>query len=108
MPSVNNRICNKCKKIVPANHKCTDNTANKMYNKTQRKNDSFYQSSQWRNKRVNILSRDAGLCQNCRREGRTVIGNIVHHIIEVSVNWDLRLTDDNLETICSTCHNKEH
>ena len=111
MPSINKKICNKCKAIVELPHECPkkrNKTGDKIYNKTKRTNDKFYNSQPWRKKRLNILSRDSGLCQNCLREGRTTLGNTVHHIEEVNDNWELRLVDSNLETICSTCHNKEH
>mgnify|MGYP003659701404 CR=1 FL=1 len=111
MPSITNKICTKCNKVVKLPHDCQDKekqTAAKMYNKTKRTNQEFYNSNAWRVKRVNILSRDCGLCQECLRNGRTTIGKIVHHIIEVNVSPQLKLVDDNLETICQTCHNQEH
>ncbi len=111
MPSLKNKHCTKCNKIVKLPHDSNDKakaTSDKMYNKTKRQNQEFYSSTAWRKKRIHILNRDAGLCQTCIREGRTTIGNTVHHIIELSDNPQLALTDDNLEVICATCHQQEH
>lgn len=108
VPTLNKRICNKCNKIVDNKHNCRDKTAEKIYNKVNRPFEEFYQSYAWRKKREQILKRDAGLCQECSRNGLTTYGNIVHHIIEVKEDYSLRLVDDNLEVICANCHNKEH
>ena len=35
-------------------------------------------------------------------------GTIVHHKTEVKEDWDKRLDYDTLESICQSCHNKEH
>lgn len=108
MPSIKRKICNRCKAIVSLPHNCRDTTNDKMYNKTKRINNDFYNSQPWRKKRELILNRDSGLCQECLRNGITTIGNIVHHIIELNDDWNLRLVDDNLEVICQRCHNKQH
>lgn len=107
MPSINKKICNRCKKIVTLPHNCYDKTNAKMYNKLNRPYEEFYQSYSWRKKREQILNRDSGLCQTCLRQGITTIGRIVHHIKELREDYGLRLTDDNLEVICDSCHNKE-
>ncbi len=111
MPSLKNKHCTLCNKIVKLPHNCNDKakaTSDKLYNKTKRQNQEFYSGARWKNKRLVILNRDAGLCLNCLREGRTTIGNTVHHIIEINEDWELRYVDDNLETICDICHKKEH
>lgn len=111
MPSIKNKICHKCNKIVKLPHNCQDKekqTAAKMYNKTKRVNQAFYSSQPWRKKRLSILARDCGLCQECSRKGRATIGSIVHHIIELKDDYNLGLVDSNLETICATCHQQEH
>ncbi|MCO5469186.1 HNH endonuclease [Enterococcus faecium] len=33
---------------------------------------------------------------------------MVHHKTEVKEDWDKRLDYDTLESICQSCHNKEH
>lgn len=70
--------------------------------------DKLYKTKRWRSLRLIIISRDYGLCQECKRRGIIHKGNIVHHIVEARENltkfWDV----DNLELSCEACHNKEH
>ena len=68
----------------------------------------FYSSTAWRRARVKILSRDDHLCQECLREDRLTPANVVHHIKELEDYPELALTEENLESICYACHNKEH
>lgn len=64
---------------------------------------AFYESPAWRRTRAYILKRDAGLCAHCGEPGV-----IVHHKIELTPrNIDdpaIALGEDNLETVCRTCH----
>lgn len=64
---------------------------------------TFYESPAWRRTRAYILKRDAGLCVHCGEPGV-----IVHHKIELTPrNIDdpaIALGEDNLETVCRTCH----
>lgn len=57
----------------------------------------------WRRTRAYILKRDAGLCVRCGAPGC-----IVHHKTELTPrNIDdpmITLNEDNLETVCRTCH----
>lgn len=78
---------------------------------------TFYMSSIWRKKRLDILARDNFECQMCKKEGRvTTVGTnketgeglTVHHIKELKDYPELGLTDSNLITLCHKCHNKIH
>ena len=64
---------------------------------------AFYESPAWRRTRAYILKRDTGLCVHCGEPGV-----IVHHKIELTPrNIDdpaIALGEDNLETVCRTCH----
>lgn len=52
--------------------------------------------------RKRIRERDCGLCQECRRQGRTTPGHPVDHIQPL---WDGGSDDDsNKETLCVPCH----
>lgn len=69
----------------------------------------FYQSPSWRSARRLALKRDKEWCQSCMRsEGVYTKGNTVHHIKSVKKAPLLALCLSNLETICPSCHNKEH
>lgn len=72
---------------------------------------SFRGTAKWKKKRMQILERDGHMCQLCLR-GLHDIGTRrfngkdleVHHIVPLSVNFDLRLEDDNLITLCGEHH----
>lgn len=67
-----------------------------------------HKSKRWKEKRNYILKRDNYLCQECKKYGRRVDGDVVHHIIPIEEAPELAFVDDNLITICKTCHNKLH
>lgn len=84
---------------------------------------SFYNSSEWKHKRLVILDRDHYECQDCRerlkgaaRKGTQLSGwqrkiwraEQVHHIREIKEYPDLSLDDDNLISLCVRCHNIRH
>jgi 5-methylcytosine-specific restriction protein A len=68
----------------------------------------FYKSKAWRNKREYILKRDGYMCQECRKYGKNTEAKIVHHIIELEDDWTQRLKNNNLVSVCASCHNKQH
>ena len=66
----------------------------------------FYSSSSWH--RVRALQRKRHtLCERCERDGKVVVGQLVHHIVPIE-DGGARFHLDNLETLCHACHNKEH
>jgi 5-methylcytosine-specific restriction endonuclease McrA len=68
----------------------------------------FYASAEWLRKRAEILKRDNHECQICKSRGRFSPATCVHHIKHLLMRWDLRLTDDNLLSLCDQCHNEVH
>ncbi|WP_256815571.1 HNH endonuclease [Cytobacillus sp. Bac17] len=90
--------------------------------KTQEQKSKFYNSGEWKKLRAEIKKRDNYECQECKRQGRLSIDTneyseragrkkiqlVVHHIKELEHHPDLALDEDNLETVCVDCHNKEH
>jgi 5-methylcytosine-specific restriction protein A len=52
--------------------------------------------------RRRIRERDCGLCQECKRHGRTTAGYPVDHIIALADGGTD--DDDNKETLCQSCH----
>ena len=67
----------------------------------------FYSSGAWRKLRDYIKLRDKGLCQQCFKDKRIVVGTEVDHIIPIKVDWSLRLTESNLWLLCGTCHRRK-
>lgn len=72
--------------------------------------DKFRSSRKWREKREQIRRRDKNLCQVCIRklygtDRQYNYENLsVHHAIPIETDYDLRLADDNLLTICGMHH----
>jgi len=68
----------------------------------------FYKSTAWKKKRKQILERDNHECQKCKARGGYSRATTVHHIKHLTDRPDLALTDSNLVSLCSACHNEEH
>lgn len=69
---------------------------------------TVYNKKKWQTKRKVILKRDNYLCQECKRYGKRVDAKHVHHIVPIEEQEDLWLTDGNLVSLCTECHNKMH
>lgn len=79
-----------------------------MHDMTVEEREEFYNSPKWRRKSKQILRRDKYQCQLCKRYGRLVEAEIVHHKLELDEYPELALDDDNLVSVCKKCHNKLH
>lgn len=101
------KSCNYCGGIHDRTYQCPS--------KPNRKNkvthvDKFRRLRVWTNKSKQIKQRDRHLCQICIRElYETQIKynftNLeVHHIVPIIEDWDKRLEDMNLITLCSFHH----
>ena len=90
---------------------------------TDKEAKKFYNSTMWKHKRMQILERDHYECQDCRKRLRDAVaaGDIlrgeekkirraeeVHHIVELKEHPELGLEEDNLISLCVTCHNLRH
>jgi 5-methylcytosine-specific restriction enzyme A len=69
---------------------------------------NFYKTTRWKSKREKILRRDEYCCRECKRYGKTTVATTVHHINQLKVKPDLRLTSWNLLSLCGKCHDKMH
>lgn len=71
------------------------------------KYDRFYRTKEWLNKRGYIVDRDMHLCIDCLiNKEDPVEAKIVHHIEPVKDNWSRRLDNNNLISVCDSCHKK--
>jgi 5-methylcytosine-specific restriction endonuclease McrA len=68
----------------------------------------FYKSREWKCKRREVLKRDNYECQRCKRDGGYSRATTVHHKKHLDKYPELALADENLESLCEACHNKEH
>lgn len=94
--------CEEHKDMSKVNHREYKNI------RTDKKEQSLYNSKPWIKVRAMALARDHGLCQHCLREGRVAVADVVHHKIPIKVDWLLRLVLSNLISLCNSCHQKEH
>lgn len=69
---------------------------------------AFYHTTVWRKKRASILKRDGHACCLCKAKGIYTKATTVHHIRHLKECPELALSDDNLQSLCSECHEKAH
>ena len=102
-----NKSCKYCGGIHPRGYVC------KMKPKATKKNTiavKFRKSIVWQNKAEHIKKRDNYLCQCCIRQIYDIgkkynyIDLQVHHAIPIMIDYDKRLDDDNLITLCLYHH----
>lgn len=64
----------------------------------------FYTTQTWKNKREDILRRDNYECQMCKTLCKYEVATDVHHVLSLRDNYDKRLDNDNLLSLCHHCH----
>ena len=99
------KTCSVCGKIHDFNKVCTRNTKKKKTEASK-----FRDTYKWIEKRKNIRIRDKNLCQVCitgkyNTAYRYTYRDLeVHHIIPIEENYDKRLDENNLITLCRYHH----
>lgn len=67
--------------------------------------DKFRNTQIWRKKSAAILDRDYHCCRVCYAGGKVCTADLsVHHITPLAVDFDRRLDEDNLITLCRYHH----
>ena len=96
------RSCKHCGRVHDPKFDCGKKPKR---NKQGNDKDKFRWSRKWSNKRDRIKERDKYLCQVCKQEGIYIYNDLeVHHIIPLEEDFNLRLDDDNLITLCKKHH----
>ena len=108
------KSCQYCGKIHDSKYICTKKPTKK---KQLSEADKFRRTSRWQKKREEIKKRDLFLCQICIRELYNTVTKYnmkdlsVHHNIPINEDYNKRLDNDNLLTVCSyhheMCENRE-
>ena len=126
------KACPKCKKLIPqgqahcatcapiveaarqAKQELRTEQLRKAYNKNYNarrdpKFLTFYRSKAWKMTSRSKLQAAGYKCE-AKLEGCTRVACEVHHIkpIQTEEGWELRLAWDNLEALCTACHNGRH
>ena len=92
-------ICSKKKEAIAKRQKKQDSKINK-----------FRWSKAWQRKRAEIRERDNQVCQVCVRKLHGYIRQFetdnlsVHHIVPLEVDFNKRMDNENLITLCSMHH----
>lgn len=72
----------------------------------------IYAAPEWERVRQFVIVRANGLCEHCQRKGKIKKGKEVDHIIELTDenkhDWNIAYNPDNLQLLCSDCHNHKH
>ena len=102
------KSCKYCGRIHDSKHNCGKKPIRKKIKYT--KADYFRRTQAWTNKAIEIKRRDNYLCQICIRRLYNTLQQYncdklsVHHAVPIKADWDKRLDDDNLITVCSMHH----
>ena len=94
--------------IVPRGHRCPHKTYTKKTYDTEA--DRFRKSKRWTNKSIEIRQRDRYLCRVCEAnlyntvQQFSFIGVEVHHIEKLNEDFNKRLDNDNLISLCRYHH----
>lgn len=102
------KACSYCGRIHPHGYKCT---AKPQSNYVRNEDiQTFRNSKEWRDKRIEIRERDGNMCLACWHNLSGTIRRInqdrlsVHHIKSLIKAWKLRLFNNNLITLCEHHH----
>lgn len=73
---------------------------------------AFYSSKAWQECREEYARSKRYLCEDCLARGIITVGEIVHHINEITPeninDASVTLNFDNLRMVCRKCHAEEH
>lgn len=96
------RSCQYCGRIHDRKFNCGKKP---VYQKKRTDIDTFRSSKAWQRKREQIRQRDLNLCRVCFSRGLYIYDNLsVHHIIPIDQDYEKRLDEGNLITLCDVHH----
>lgn len=109
--------CNKssCRKLIDYDHTyCDEHKSKKNFQKSEyyerKQKDGkyflFYKSTSW-TKLSKLYRYTNPCCEICLKEGKIVKVDVVDHIIEIRDDWELRLDESNLMSLCHEHHNRK-
>ncbi len=104
------KACSKCGKIHDRNYVCALSSNDKAQSKAASKAFAFRSRQVWKRKSNEIRDRDLHLCQVCKRNlynTRKIYNNAdlsVHHIVSLVSDYERRLDNSNLITLCRYHH----
>lgn len=70
-----------------------------------------YEKREWKKARKTVIQRANGLCERCFPKAIKQ-GKEVDHIVELTEenknDWNIAYNPDNLQLLCTDCHNDKH
>lgn len=103
------KSCKHCGRIHDSKYMCPSKPRRNNY-KDVTEEDKFRSTYVWQKKRESIKQRDNYLCQVCIRKLYNTLKQYnyediqVHHIVPLKEDYELRLEDDNLISLCKYHH----
>lgn len=100
---IKEKSCSLCSNKI--NRRYKEYKANRKDTEEQK----FYTSKPWRRKRTQIKNRDNGICVVCfllNKKSKPM--DTVHHICELKESWLKRYDNNNLISVCESCHQLIH
>lgn len=103
------KACSKCGKIHERGYVCTAGVIPIKQQRTSQA-DRFRNTQAWKKKSEAIKERDYHMCRVCFVKAYNTTlqynsnGISVHHIVPLAEDYDKRLDDDNLITLCAYHH----
>ena len=100
-----------CPELVPSGQsKCPSHRAQANQNYERQRDKSIkkkYSESAWRKLRA-LKLHNQPCCERCIAKGITIVATMVHHKDPVTEGGKFLPELDELESLCTPCHNKEH
>lgn len=101
------KSCSYCGRIHPVGFVCPHKPKRIRTKTPDTHTAQFRRRKIWKQKSIHIRSRDLEMCRMCLSEGRYTFNQLsVHHIVPLEEDFDKRLDDDNLITLCSMHHSE--
>ena len=81
---------------------------NRRYNRKERPKYSkqLYKTARWQKLRKQVLLKQP-FCAECQRQGKITRATIVDHIKPHKGNLDLFWDEENLQSLCKSCHDRK-
>lgn len=99
------KYCEYCRSIQPYDHQCKS----KPKRTTAVNHNNFYSSNVWAKKRESIKIKCFGLdIYKLVIDGVIEYGDVVHHIVPLCDDYNLRLNDNNLILLSNKSHQEIH
>jgi 5-methylcytosine-specific restriction enzyme A len=98
-----------CPKHLPMQQRDTRSRFDALDRRKTAETKAFYSSAQW-TLTSKMHRQKEPLCRRCKKNGYVVQGELVHHnppLEELLKTGGNPFSDDNLETLCTSCHQRE-